>query len=244
MYNSQYYTCEQIDQRLLQGYLDDYNSQNNTNLTKAEFHAMLNGMFSRSETIDNLVAQIGYYVCSTNENVAMKTVSIPNYGLLIGGAFKIKMTNANTVNTGVTLKINTLEAKPLYYSGSPADGGNSWEEGEILEIFYDGTNYQANSGNGSGDGAYDVSVKNSVSGVPATYANLSLALAAISSLKRKGGMTIRFINSTTSKYNHYTYNGVSVSDTDFLNTGNWQGVDEEPTLNSVNLTTSGGIYNN
>lgn len=37
MFNSQYYTCEQIDQRLLQGYLDDYNTQNNTNLTKAEF---------------------------------------------------------------------------------------------------------------------------------------------------------------------------------------------------------------
>lgn len=37
MYNSQYYTCEQIDQRLLQGYLDDYNQQNNTNLTKEEF---------------------------------------------------------------------------------------------------------------------------------------------------------------------------------------------------------------
>lgn len=37
MYTSKYFTCEQIDQRLLQGYLDDYNSTNGTSLTKEEF---------------------------------------------------------------------------------------------------------------------------------------------------------------------------------------------------------------
>ena len=45
MYNSQYYSCEQIDQRLLQGYLDDYNNQNNTSLTKAQFHGFLKNLF-------------------------------------------------------------------------------------------------------------------------------------------------------------------------------------------------------
>lgn len=46
MYNSQYYTCEQIDQRLLQGYVDDFNSHTSQSLTKAQFLAKLAEVFS------------------------------------------------------------------------------------------------------------------------------------------------------------------------------------------------------
>lgn len=44
MFHSQYYTCEQIDQRLLQGYLDDYNQQTGQNLTKAQFLSKLGNL--------------------------------------------------------------------------------------------------------------------------------------------------------------------------------------------------------
>lgn len=53
MYNSQYYTCEQIDQRLLQGYLDDYNTENNTSLTKAEFLAKLGSILGVWKGVDD-----------------------------------------------------------------------------------------------------------------------------------------------------------------------------------------------
>lgn len=36
MFNSQYYTCEQVDERLLQGYVDDFNEVNSTNYSKEE----------------------------------------------------------------------------------------------------------------------------------------------------------------------------------------------------------------
>lgn len=36
MFNSQYYTCEQVDERLLQGYVDDFNEVNSTNYSKDE----------------------------------------------------------------------------------------------------------------------------------------------------------------------------------------------------------------
>lgn len=36
MFNSQYYTCEQVDQRLLQGYVDDFNEVNGTSYSKDE----------------------------------------------------------------------------------------------------------------------------------------------------------------------------------------------------------------
>lgn len=53
MYNSQYYTCEQIDERLLQGYLDDYNEENDTNLTKAQFLSKLGSIFNVWQGLDN-----------------------------------------------------------------------------------------------------------------------------------------------------------------------------------------------
>ena len=36
MFNSQYYTCEQVDERLLQGYVDDFNEVNSTNYSKED----------------------------------------------------------------------------------------------------------------------------------------------------------------------------------------------------------------
>lgn len=53
MYNSQYYTCEQIDQRLLQGYLDDYNTENNTSLTKSQFLSKLGSILNVWQGVDN-----------------------------------------------------------------------------------------------------------------------------------------------------------------------------------------------
>ncbi len=53
MFNSQYYTCEQVDQRLLQGYLDDYNEENGTTLTKSQFLSKLNSVLGNWEGVDN-----------------------------------------------------------------------------------------------------------------------------------------------------------------------------------------------
>ena len=61
MYCSKYYTSEEIDQRLLQNYLDDYNSQNDTSLTKEQFHTLLRSLF------ENILPTYGY----TYENIAM-----------------------------------------------------------------------------------------------------------------------------------------------------------------------------
>lgn len=53
MYNSQYYTCEQIDERLLQGYLDDYNNENHTSLTKSKFLSKLGNILNLWKGIDD-----------------------------------------------------------------------------------------------------------------------------------------------------------------------------------------------
>jgi len=72
MYNSQYYTCEQIDQRLLQGYLDDYNYQNGTNLTKEQFLTLLYTILNHGLTIDDIVQGLGD---NPNKVISQKVVS-------------------------------------------------------------------------------------------------------------------------------------------------------------------------
>ena len=96
--------------------------------------------------------------------------------------------------------------------------------------------------------AYDVSVLHPTSGVSggSTYASLSAAIAVIPQDKRKGGMTVKFVQSydnNSSQYVQYRYMGTATTGTPnpFTNTANWQGVDDKPTAGSDNLITSGGV---
>lgn len=148
----------------------------------------------------NNETKLGYYVCGTEGNLAAKVISdATGYILSKGGSMKVKMTNANTANNA-TLNINSTGAKPLYYDGERASANNSWEAGETVEVYYDGTSYYANSvAGGSGDGAFDISAKTGD-----TYETLSAALTAANSIlsagKKKGGMSIKFIQTTPAKY--------------------------------------------
>ena len=90
---------------------------------------------------------VGYYVCDTAAGTAAKTVAATGYSLTSGGCIRVKMNNANTANN-VTLNINSTGAKALYYDGAQASATNTWEAGEVLEVYYDGTQYQCASGGG------------------------------------------------------------------------------------------------
>ena len=100
--------------------------------------------------------QAGYYVCSTPAGTAAKAITVSDdanvagFALpVVGGAIKIKMTYVNSANNA-TLNINGTGAKPLIYDGARASSSNTWEAGEVLDVFYDGTNYQANNAAGGG----------------------------------------------------------------------------------------------
>lgn len=150
--------------------------------------------------------KLGYYVCGTEGNVAAKVISdATGYVLSTGGSIKVKMTNANTANNA-TLNINSTGAKPLYYDGERASANNTWEAGETVEVYYDGTNFYANNVAGEGgDGVFDVSEKYPTSGVEGgnTY-TLDGALAVLNAnlpaSKKKGGMSIKFVQSYYNKY--------------------------------------------
>ena len=97
---------------------------------------------------------------------------------------------------------------------------------------------------GEVNGIFDISEYNA-SGDPIVYPQydtLALALGSVPQERRKGGMTIRYIDSISGEYVQYRYMSTSTSNTDFINTSNWQGIDEEPTSGSVNLVQSGGVF--
>jgi len=188
--------------------------------------------------------QNGYYVCDTAAATAEKEISATSYVLSVGGSMKVKMTNANTADNA-TLNINSTGVKALYYAGERASSINTWEAGETVEVYYDGTSYYANNvagGSGSGDGAFDVSAKYPTSGVDGsnTYTlggALAVLNANLSANKKKGGMSIKFIQSSDNKYVQYRLMTQAFSTTE----SDWQGVDEEPTAGSDNLVKSGGV---
>nr|DAQ19264.1 MAG TPA: hypothetical protein [Caudoviricetes sp.] len=203
-----------------------------------------NQLADKQSEISNLESKIGYYECSSEASSASKTIAASNYVLGNGGSIKVKMTNANSA-ANATLNINSTGTKPLFYNGERASANNSWETGETVEIYYDGTSYYANNVAGSigyGDGEFDVSVKYPTSGVDGgnTY-TLAGALAVLntnlSSNKKRGGMSIKFVQSSDNKYVQYRL----MSDTFNTIPANWQGVDNTPTLRSDNLVKSGGV---
>ena len=88
---------------------------------------------------------------------------------------------------------------------------------------------------------YDISANHN----GATYADLATALgtngANVPATVRRGGMSVRFINSD-GKYDQWRYMGTSIADADFTNVANWQGVDDEPVVGSDNLVKSEGVW--
>lgn len=181
---------------------------------------------------------IGYYECDTAGDTSAKTVTAAGYVLpATGGSVKIKMANRNTV-ANATLNINSTGAKPLYYNGRRAGVGNTWETNEIIEVFYDGAKYQAyNVAGCNGDGVFDISVHNPANGLPTPYPDLKTALGTdgehVPQSLRKGGMSVKFIQSSDNKYVQYRL----MADDWSITESDWQGVDNEPTAGSDNLVS-------
>lgn len=99
--------------------------------------------------------------------------------------------------------------------------------------------------------AYDVSAKNPKAGPnnDGKWETLSALLSdtnlntLIPTAVRKGGMSVKYVQSSDNKYVQFRYMGTDVTGTPnpFLDTANWQGVDNEPETGSNNLIKSGGV---
>lgn len=85
--------------------------------------------------------------CNTSASTAAKTISLKGFTSLPaqgGGSIKVKFLYINTAENP-TLNISGTGAKPLYFGNKLASASNTWEAASIVEVFYDGTNYRAES---------------------------------------------------------------------------------------------------
>ena len=105
--------------------------------------------------VDTLESQFGYYKWETASNTISITTSnqvagspIGSYVLTSGGSFKIKMTNKAT--GACTLNMNGKGVKTLLYNGDPVTSSNTWENDEVISVYYDGSVYQASNSMGGG----------------------------------------------------------------------------------------------
>ena len=90
--------------------------------------------------------------------------------------------------------------------------------------------------------AFDISKYFASGSTLATYENLGAALTALDGLDaayKRGGMSIRFVQSSDNKYVQF----FCTADEFTTDVTKWQGVDDEPTANSENLVKSGGVKN-
>lgn len=126
------------------------------------------GAMSQDATTKAISAQTGYYTCGTPEGTPEKVVTVESgnlYKRTLGGHFKVKMTNKNTAASGVTLQIGSETAAALWYNGAAVSADNSWEDGEVISVYFDGTNYQASNAQGGGGKAEKIKYDNSASGL-------------------------------------------------------------------------------
>lgn len=113
-----------------------------------------------AKMVSGLSASSGYLTCSTAAATAAKTVAQNNFILSTNCRLIVKMTNYNTA-ASPTLNVNSTGGKPLYYNGEIASADNTWEAGEVLDMYYDGVNYQASSFQGGGVKAEKIEFDNS-----------------------------------------------------------------------------------
>lgn len=95
---------------------------------------------------------VAYADCYVTGDVAEKKITLGNFVLSNKCRLVIRMVYGQTASSA-TMNINNTGAKPLYYNGKPATGDNSWKANEILDVYYDGTNYQAVNIQGSSEGS-------------------------------------------------------------------------------------------
>lgn len=111
-------------------------------------------------------AQIGYFECGTSSATQasnqIKAVTAGGYALpTSGGAVKIKMYAANTytptTNNPVKLQFNAdaTTLKELRYNNEPVSADNTWDAGEVISVYFDGTNYQASNAKGGSNRRVD-----------------------------------------------------------------------------------------
>ena len=191
--------------------LKDNNGNKAYPVTSSACVGMSDGSGSLDKKIAGMNSKISYVTCTTGAGTAAKTVPLSDFALTTGIRLVVKMSYANTA-ASATLNVNNTGAKTLYYNGNPATADNTWEDGETLDVYYDGTNYQAsNVLGGSGSGGNMILEWDT----DAATTRLQVKLR-----QRKKGMSVTYVNDRNETVNEQYIKNV-FTDNDWKSDSNW-----------------------
>lgn len=184
----------------------------NDYVNKTEFEENKQQQDEKFTELENKTAGVNYVTCDTAAGTAAKTITVTGLTALTTGIrLLVKMTNVNTASNA-TLNINSLGAKPLYYDNERASSDNSWEAGEVIDIYYDGTNFYSSNVQG-GSSAGGNQILDWTTDVATTRKLIPLK-------KRKKGLSITYVNNKNETVNEQYIKNV-FTDTDWINDNNW-----------------------
>lgn len=174
--------------------------------------------------LGNKAAGINYVTCDTAAGTAAKVVTVTGLtSLTTGIRLLVKMTNKNTASNA-TLNINSLGAKPLFYNNTRVSGDNAWEAGEVIDVYYDGTNfYSGNFQGGSGEGGNLMLEWNT---------DAATTRKQVKQSKRKSLLLISYKDVDGNLINEQ-YVGTSFADTEWIKDENWRQLANKSEVNIV-----------
>lgn len=185
--------------------------------------------------VNERVGNTDYVVCSVESIIADKAITIPHYELNTKTRILVKMDSENTANNA-TLKINiasgTIPAKPLFYNGVRVSADNTWDAGAVLDIYFDGTNFQATDWAGGAGGGGNIILEWNTD-VTTTRKQVKLA-------ERKGLLQISYRNGDNKVINEQ-YVGTTFTDTEWVKDTNWQNMPSKQDVEEIVSKTIGSV---
>lgn len=100
----------------------------------------INNINPRVDKLDNLT---GLFTCSSAANNSNRVVNGSPYIEAGKTRLLIVMQNKLSLTTPANLQFSNGNLYPLYYNDIRASSNNSWDDNDILEVYFDGTNYQS-----------------------------------------------------------------------------------------------------
>lgn len=179
--------------------------------------------------LGNKASSVGYVTCDTVAAASEKTLVIQGITVLTTGVrLLIKMTNHNTAGNA-TLNINSLGAKPLFYDGARVNSDNAWKDGEVIDVYYDGTNFLSTSYQG-GTGSGGNMILEWKTDVAATRKQ-------VAENDRKAGMQISYLDPDNGWINEQ-YIGTEVPDTEWGVDNNWEQIGKQKDIDNLSADVS------
>lgn len=185
--------------------------------------------------VNDRVGNTDYVVCSVESIIADKAITIPDYELNAKTRILVKMDSENTANNA-TLKINiaggTISAKPLFYNGVRVSADNTWDAGAVLDIYFDGTNFQATDWAGAAGGGGNIILE--------WNTDVTTTRKQVKSAERKGLLQISYRNGDNKVINEQ-YVGTTFTDTEWVKDTNWQNMPSKQDVEEIVSKTIGSV---